>query len=87
MPEPEQRLWEKLRNRQLNGLKFRRQVSIGPYIVDFYCPEIPLAVEVDGDTHGEYKQRVYDGSRQKKLELLPRRLLITVFKRILLVGA
>ena len=51
MPAPEVVLWTKLRNRQLLGKKFRRQFGIGPYIVDFYCPELKLAVEIDGESH------------------------------------
>jgi very-short-patch-repair endonuclease len=44
-------LWEQLRNRRLNGIKFRRQHPIGSYIVDFYCPAHHLAVEIDGEIH------------------------------------
>lgn len=44
-------LWQKLRKRQVGGLRFRRQVSIDNSIVDFYCPEINLVIEVDGNTH------------------------------------
>jgi very-short-patch-repair endonuclease len=43
--------WHALRDRQLNGLKFRRQVPFGAYIVDFYCPEVRLVIEIDGATH------------------------------------
>ncbi len=48
---PEQKLWAILRSRQLAGLKFRRQVVIGPFIVDFYCEAAKLVVEVDGESH------------------------------------
>jgi very-short-patch-repair endonuclease len=47
----EQLLWYRLRTERLNGLKFRRQVPIGPYIADFFCPSARLVVEVDGATH------------------------------------
>ncbi len=47
----EQFLWSKLRNKQLAGKKFRRQHSVGNYILDFYCPEYRLAIELDGDSH------------------------------------
>ncbi len=47
----EARLWSQLRYRQLAGLKFRRQHIIAGFIVDFYCPELRLAVEVDGPHH------------------------------------
>jgi very-short-patch-repair endonuclease len=49
--EPEKRLWRALSNRQLAGLKFRRQAAIGTWIADFACPAARLIVEVDGDTH------------------------------------
>jgi len=51
MPSPERVLWQVLRNRKLLGLKFRRQFSIGPYIVDFACVEKHLVIEIDGDSH------------------------------------
>lgn len=47
----EQILWEKLKGKKLNGIKFRRQHSIENVIVDFYCPEFRLALEVDGGIH------------------------------------
>jgi very-short-patch-repair endonuclease len=46
-------LWSHLRARQLDGMRFRRQHPIGPYVVDFYCAESRLVIEVDGDTHAE----------------------------------
>jgi len=51
--EAEQRLWSRLRAHQLEGLKFRRQEPIGPYIVDFVCLERSLIIEVDGGQHAE----------------------------------
>ena len=51
MPTAEVLLWSKLRGRQLLGHKFRRQYSVGPYVVDFYCPALRLAIELDGDSH------------------------------------
>ena len=51
--EAELRLWRLLRDRRLSGLKFRRQVPIGPYIVDFLCVSARLIVEADGSQHGE----------------------------------
>ncbi|MFH0952571.1 MAG: endonuclease domain-containing protein [Patescibacteria group bacterium] len=50
-PKPEIILWQYLRKRNLLGYKFRRQHGIGPFIVDFYCPKLRLAIEVDGDSH------------------------------------
>ncbi|NQV90568.1 endonuclease domain-containing protein [Candidatus Uhrbacteria bacterium] len=49
---PEFLLWQEIKGSKL-GYKFRRQQGIGPYVVDFYCPELKLVVEVDGDTHFE----------------------------------
>jgi very-short-patch-repair endonuclease len=48
---PEGLLWQLLRRRP-DGLKFRRQHSLGPYVLDFYCPAAKLVVEVDGESHG-----------------------------------
>ena len=47
----ERLLWDLLRDRRLNGLKFRRQVPLGRYIVDFLCPRHRLIIEADGPTH------------------------------------
>lgn len=68
MPLAEIILWSKLKGRQ-TGFKFRRQESIGQFIVDFYCPEIKLAIELDGDTHymGE-KSRQKDEMREQIIE-------------------
>ena len=48
---PERILWGMLRMQQLNGLKFRRQHPVGPYVADFYCPAAKLIVELDGLSH------------------------------------
>ena len=48
---PEQKLWRALRNRGLGNLKFRRQVPFGPFILDFFCEDTRLVVEIDGATH------------------------------------
>jgi very-short-patch-repair endonuclease len=63
MNKTEWRLWNRLRMRQLDGWKFRRQHPIGPYFVDFYCPAARLVVEIDGPTHGEEAQWAYDERR------------------------
>jgi very-short-patch-repair endonuclease len=60
--EAERRLWYHLRARRLGRLKFRRQVPVGPYIVDFLCHDAMLVVEVDGGQHNEEQQR-YDQRR------------------------
>lgn len=49
---PEAIFWKFLRDRRLEGLKFRRQLPLGPYIADFACPSIRLIVELDGGVHG-----------------------------------
>ena len=61
--EVERTLWQKLRNRQLNGFKFRRQHPIGPYIVDFFCLDARLAIELDGSQHGD-ERAVEDDERR-----------------------
>ncbi len=54
--------------RQLRGRKFRRQHSVGPYILDFYCPSEKLAVELDGATHDHEAAQTYDTKRSAFLE-------------------
>ena len=57
MTDAEQRLWRALRRDQLDGLSFRRQHPLGPYIVDFYCAHLLLVVEVDGGQHAEQRKQ------------------------------
>jgi|SRR3989344_119197 len=57
------RLWSKLRNKQLFDLRFFRQYSIGSYILDFYCPQIRLAIEVDGGQHNSEALQQFDQKR------------------------
>ena len=57
MTDAERLLWRHLRNRELNGLKFRRQHPIGPFIVDFVCLDKKLVVEVDGGQHAKNFRR------------------------------
>jgi very-short-patch-repair endonuclease len=68
MPPAELILWSKLKKRQLHTQKFRRQFSVGPYVVDFYCPALKLAVEIDGDSHFQPGEQVRDGQRQEYIE-------------------
>lgn len=71
MTEAEIILWSKLKNKQFIGRKFRRQVSINNYVVDFYCSELKLVVEVDGDLHYLSKETIkYDKIRQSLIEVL-----------------
>jgi very-short-patch-repair endonuclease len=63
MTRDELRLWQHLRKPGLEGLRFRRQAPIGAYIVDFFCPERKLIVEVDGDQHGFEAGEAHDLQR------------------------
>ncbi len=65
--DAERVFWIKVRNKQFLGLKFFRQYSLGPYILDFYCPEIKLAVELDGGQHNVSDGREYDAARTNYL--------------------
>jgi very-short-patch-repair endonuclease len=61
--DAEKRLWSLLRDRKLRGFKFRRQHPVAPYVLDFYCAELSLAVELDGGGHLEPQQRLHDQAR------------------------
>ena len=61
-------LWRELKGKKLKGYDFHRQKPIDNYIVDFYCPELLLAIEIDGSTHNEKVRE--DGLRQRRLENL-----------------
>ncbi|HEY77339.1 MAG TPA: endonuclease domain-containing protein [Thermoflexia bacterium] len=65
MTPAERVLWERLRNRRLGGLKFRRQHPLGRFIVDFYCASHRLIIELDGPVHKA--QRDYDAARAEYL--------------------
>ncbi|KKU73646.1 MAG: hypothetical protein UX98_C0005G0022 [Parcubacteria group bacterium GW2011_GWA2_47_26] len=67
--DAERRLWGQLRNKKLEGLKFFRQYSVGPYILDFYCPAQKLAIEIDGGQHAEAVQQQSDEHRSKYLAM------------------
>ena len=60
-------LWQHLKNKQLGGFKFRRQQGFGKYVVDFYCHEVMLIVELDGSGHYSQTQKEKDKKRDKKL--------------------
>ncbi len=66
MTDAERRLWRHLRERQRLGCKFRRQVPVGDYIVDFACFEMKLVIEVDGSQHMDREER--DAKRTRWLE-------------------
>ncbi len=64
-------LWKILRNRQLNGLKFRRQHPLTEgFILDFFCAEYRLGIELDGEVHQENELRLYDAARSEDLKTL-----------------
>ena len=68
MPKAEIVLWSKLKGNQLNGYKFRRQHSVGKFVVDFFCPKLKLVIEVDGNSHFLDEKPERDRERQKYIE-------------------
>jgi very-short-patch-repair endonuclease len=66
--DAEAALWFHRRDRRISGFKFRRQHPIGPFIVDFYCPERHLAIELDGGQHFEPPAQAYDERRTTFLQ-------------------
>lgn len=68
--DAESLMWQLLRNKRFMNLKFRRQHVIAPYIVDFYCHELGLVIELDGSQHNTEDGRAYDIERTKFLEAL-----------------
>jgi very-short-patch-repair endonuclease len=65
--DAEQKLWRALRRNQIGELSFRRQHPIGAYVIDFYCPALRLAIEVDGGQHGGDAGHAYDDRRSRWL--------------------
>jgi very-short-patch-repair endonuclease len=63
-------LWQKLRKNSFEGLKFKRQHHIGRYVVDFYCAELKLIIELEGGIHEEENQKEYDVVRFEELEAM-----------------
>jgi very-short-patch-repair endonuclease len=63
--EAERRRWVRIRDKQLDGFRFRRQQPMGPYIVDFFCPEASLIIEVDGGQHSDNAEQ--DATRTRWL--------------------
>jgi len=68
MTKAETLLWLQLKRKKICGCKFRRQFSVSSYILDFYCPELKLAIEVDGFTHLAEEEIEYDKLRQHEVE-------------------
>ena len=65
--DAEKLLWQKLRGQQLRGFRFYRQRIIGNYIVDFYCPNAKIVIELDGSHHYKDNQKEYDQERDHYL--------------------
>ncbi len=68
MPKAEIVLWAKLKGKGLCGYKFRRQYSVREFIIDFYCPELKLAIEIDGNSHFVEGAETRDRERQQIIE-------------------
>lgn len=66
--EVERLLWSKIRNRQIEGMKFRRQVPLNGYIVDFICYEKKIIIELDGGHHNNVHRKEYDKLRTRVLK-------------------
>ncbi len=68
MPNAEVILWSRLKGRQLLGCKFRRQYSVGTFVIDFFAVEIKLGIELDGDSHFQPGALEYDRKREQFIE-------------------
>jgi len=66
--DAERALWAKVRNKQFFAMKFFRQYSVGPYVLDFCCPTLRLAVELDGGQYNQSDNRQYDVARSDYLK-------------------
>lgn len=84
MTDPEQKLWIRLRRKQINGWQFYRQKPIGPSIVDFSCSAAGLVVELDGSQHPDPPQHSADQRREALLEKLALRVLRFDNRQVLL---
>jgi len=68
MPKAEVVLWSRLKGKRLDGYKFRRPYSVQKFVIDFYCPRLKLAIEVDGDSHFSEGSERTDKARQAFIE-------------------
>lgn len=68
MTKAEFMIWQKLKGKQIEGCKFRSQYGVGQFVIDFYCPELKLAIEIDGDSHFQAGAQEYDRERQAFIE-------------------
>lgn len=84
LTDAEQRLWARLRRKQVLGVQFYRQKPIGNYIADFYAPAARLVIELDGSQHFETPQREHDKRRTADLERLGLRVLRYTDRQVLL---
>jgi len=66
--EAEKLLWKRISKNKILGLRFLRQYSAGPYILDFFCPKIRLGIELDGSVHREKENKIYNKDREKYLD-------------------
>ncbi len=69
MTKPEVILWSVLQRKQQLGYRFLRQYSIGCFVVDFYCPKLKLAIEIDGISHNSNKAKQYDKEREEGIKI------------------
>ena len=69
MTPAEELLWAAIKNKQLDGLKFRRQHPISRYVLDFFCARAKLGIELDDKYHEEKSQKLYDADRTDNLKL------------------
>ena len=69
MTDAEKKLWSRLRRRQMDGHRFRRQVPIGSYIADFACLSARLIIELDGGQHSEEVNETLDAQRTERLKV------------------
>jgi very-short-patch-repair endonuclease len=60
-------LWKAIKGKQVDGLRFRRQQGVGAYVLDFYCPQLRLAIELDGEVHMNAHSEEYDERRSQYL--------------------
>jgi len=68
MTDAEQCLWQCLRGKQLDGFRFRKQHPIAHFVLDFYCPAVKLAIEIDGGQHNTAPERASDEERTRYLK-------------------
>lgn len=61
-------LWQYLSKNKIEGLRFHRQYGVGPYILDFYCTKLRLAIELDGGAHASEEGKLYDLDRESFLK-------------------